>query len=117
VPIRIKQEDQECFVYVIHEIEEPGVCKIGVASDVVQRLATMQVGTWRALKVGHAIKLPSKSAAHAIERQVHQALSAVHCRGEWFRVSSGRAAAEVSLAVDQLRAAFIAAANNDAVAA
>lgn len=81
--------DQECFVYVIYEADEPTICKVGVATDVAQRLSSMQVGTWRILKVAHAIKLPSKSAAHAVERQAHQALSALHCRGEWFRGVAG----------------------------
>lgn len=108
--VRVELQDEPCFVYVIYEAEDPCVSKIGVATDVVQRLSSMQVGTWRILKVGHAVKLPSKSAAHAVERQAHQALSALHCRGEWFRVSPDRAKAEVELAADQLRAAFAAAA-------
>lgn len=66
----------------------------------------MQVGTWRALKIAHAVRLPSKSIAHAVERQIHQSLSATHCRGEWFRVVVDRAVSEVNLAVDQLRIAF-----------
>lgn len=109
-PVRIERDDEETFVYVIYETDHPVVSKIGVASDVVKRLCSMQVGSWRILKVGHASKLPSKSAAHAIERQVHQSLSALHVRGEWFQVSPDRAALEVELAVDQLRAAFNAAA-------
>ena len=102
-------------MYVIYEIEEPSVCKIGVASDVAQRLSSMQVGTWRILKTAHAVRLPSKSTAHAIERQVHQALSALHCRGEWFRVPVDRAVNEVNIAVDQLRAAFMAASQDSEV--
>lgn len=107
-PVRIELDDCECFVYVIYEAEDPSIVKVGVAANVVTRHANMQVGTWRRLMVGHAVKLPSKSAAHAIERQVHQALSGLHVRGEWFRASPDRAAAEVDLAAGQLRAAFAA---------
>ena len=114
--VRVELDDEPCFVYVIYESDTPAVCKIGVAADVAQRLCGMQVGTWRTLKVGHAIKLPSKSAAHAVERQAHQALSALHLRGEWFRVSQDRAAAEIDLAAEQLRAAFAAAAQCSVVA-
>ncbi|NHZ62623.1 GIY-YIG nuclease family protein [Massilia genomosp. 1] len=109
-PVRISSVDEETFVYVIYESDDPSVSKVGVATDVVKRLGTMQIGSWRILRVGHAVALPSKSAAHAIERQVHQALSALHVRGEWFRTSPDRAAFEVDLAVSQLRAAFNAAA-------
>jgi hypothetical protein len=109
-PVLINQEEIPSFVYVIYEADTPMISKIGVAGDVVQRLSSMQVGTWRVLKVGYAVKLPSKSAAHAVERQAHQALSALHVRGEWFGVSPDRAASEVKLAVDQLNQAFLAAA-------
>lgn len=105
-PVRFELGDEDTFVYVIYESEDPSASKIGVAGDLIKRLSSMQVGTWRALRIGHAVKLPSKSAAHAIERQVHQALSALHVRGEWFRVSPDRAAAEVELAMSQLKAAF-----------
>lgn len=107
--IRVNTDDAECYVYVIYEIDEPNVCKIGVATNLATRLSAMQTGTWRILKIAHAVRLPSRSSAHAIERQVHQALSALHCRGEWFRVPVDRAAREVDLAVDQLRAAIVAA--------
>ena len=107
--MRVEQEDVPCCVYVIYEIDEPTVCKIGVASDIASRLSQLQVANWRPLKVGHVCFLPSKSVAHAVERQTHQALSALHFRGEWFKVSHDRAAREVDLAADQLRAAFTAA--------
>lgn len=107
--LSVSADDADTYVYVIYEADDSSVSKIGVAADVAKRLGTMQVGSWRILKVGHAVRLPSKSAAHAIERQVHQALSALHVRGEWFRVSPDRAASEVDLAVSQLKAAFKAA--------
>lgn len=95
-------------MYVVHEADDPSVCKIGIAVDVAKRLATLQIGTWRPLRVAAALHLPSQEAAESVEAAVHQAFAPLHCRGEWFRVEASRAVAEVSEAKDRLLAAFTA---------
>lgn len=84
------------FVYVIHEVDEPAICKIGIANDPIRRLRGHQVSTWRRLKLAAAFTAVSAEAASSIEASVHKALWGVHVSGEWFRVSPDRAIAEVA---------------------
>lgn len=98
--------DQPCSVYVVHEAEERGVCKVGIALSAAKRFSSLQVGTWRVLVLAHEERLGSEEYAHAVERIVHRALAPLHCRGEWFRVTPERAIEEVRIATAQIRSAF-----------
>ncbi len=93
-------------VYVIHEVDAPGVCKIGVAGDLAKRLMYLQCGTWRRLTIAFASEVPTKASAHAVERVVHQYLAVHHVRGEWFRVTPDHANQAVAEAIASLEAAF-----------
>ncbi|WP_375338386.1 GIY-YIG nuclease family protein [Variovorax paradoxus] len=73
-----------CFVYVVHEVAQPDICKIGVARNPVRRCSHLQVGTWRELMLAHSFHLPGEAIAFAVEQEVHKALSDVRQRGEWF---------------------------------
>lgn len=83
------------FVYVIHEADDPSICKIGIANDPIRRLRAHQVSTWRRLKLAAAFTAPTAEAASSIEASVHKTLWGVHVSGEWFKVSPERAVAEV----------------------
>ena len=86
------------FVYVIHEVDETGVCKIGIANDPIKRLRAHQVSTWRRLVLARAFTAESSNAAMEIEASVHMAFSGLHVSGEWFRVCPERAISEISAA-------------------
>ena len=83
------------FVYVIHEADDPSVCKIGWATDPFKRLCAHQVSTWRRLKIAALISFSSDELAGVVESATHSALSGLHVSGEWFRVSPERAEGEI----------------------
>lgn len=90
-----------CFVYVVHETDCPGVCKIGIAKDPMTRFSSLQVGTWRQLTLACAFGVPSQTRALAIEAAVHQALCDLHLRGEWFKVSASKACSMILSAANR----------------
>lgn len=83
------------FVYVIHEVEDASVCKVGVAADPFKRLCTHQVSTWRRLKIASLVSFSTEEAAGIVESATHSALSGLHVSGEWFRVPPERAEREI----------------------
>lgn len=83
------------FVYVIHEVDDATVCKIGIANDPIRRLSAHQVSTWRRLKLAAVFVAETPSAAMAIEASVHRVLYGAHVSGEWFKVEPARACSEI----------------------
>lgn len=61
-----------------------GHCKIGVASNLANRMNNLQVGSAYELSVKHIIYADSLDKAYEIEREYHTALSSKIVRGEWF---------------------------------
>ena len=70
----------DSFVYFI-QWEEDGPVKIGVATDLDDRLNMLQVACPYKLKVIGFIA----NADHVLEKQIHKKLKAYHIRGEWFK--------------------------------
>lgn len=98
------KDNVSACVYVVHEIDEPAVCKIGITKGgPLARLSSLQVGTWRPLKLAGFVDVADEEIALAVERLVHGAFSGLHCRGEWFRVSAGRAMSEIHTACLQVQ--------------
>src|SRR5690606_2395641 len=93
-------KDKGRFVYVVHEIDDPRICKIGIASDPVRRLRAHQVSTWRRLKLAAAFTAANADEALVIEAAVHHALSGLHVSGEWFRADPERSAKEILAAAE-----------------
>lgn len=62
-----------------------GHMKVGVASDIVTRLSSMQVGNASELQVVHLIQTETLSEAYRLESKIHDALQHSRIRGEWFR--------------------------------
>ena len=97
------------LIYVIHEAEDPAVCKIGITSVSAKvRLGGLQVGNWRRLVLAASINLESKRIAAAIENSVRNKLSSALVGGEWFRVNLqdalraiGQAMVEAAIEADQ----------------
>ena len=80
-----------CAVYVIHEIDAPDVCKIGISIDPSSRFSSIQTGTWRELVMPFFVRVGSQEEALRVESYVHGKLSSKKCRGEWFYVSPSEA--------------------------
>lgn len=59
--------------------------KIGVATNIERRLATLQTGNHLELFLLAAIKCDSKSHAYGLESMFHRMLKRHKMRGEWFR--------------------------------
>lgn len=60
--------------------------KIGVANFPYGRLASLQTGSPQELDVHAYIRLPSRAAAHTVERWFHEDNQERRIRGEWFDV-------------------------------
>ena len=82
--------DRNRFVYVIGA--ETGPVKIGIATDVAQRLASLQTGHPQKLKAYFHTATPK---AAAIERACHREFEQYRLTGEWFDVSWDVAAAAI----------------------
>lgn len=77
------------FVYVISAIVD-GVpvapCKIGITSNVVHRLSSIQTGNPTRLHVISTIPLPDRDIVRAIEAEIHDHFYEFRLEGEWFDV-------------------------------
>lgn len=84
-------------VYVIASAERvPGV-KIGVATDVQDRLAGLQVARPDRLRVAGVV-IPSVGTAFALEQAAHAIARRYRMRGEWFDLSAQSALHAVQIA-------------------
>lgn len=72
------------FVYFIRAGNQ-GAIKIGVASDVKQRLEQLQTGNAFELKVLALIPCPCLNVAYETEKRIHRLFQSQRIRGEWFQ--------------------------------
>lgn len=80
---RLDREQKEpCDLYFIESQCQEKFIKIGIASNIFERLSKLQVSSPYELKL---LKLV-KDAAH-LEREIHREFSSSRVRGEWFRRS------------------------------
>ena len=70
----------------LYLIECQNLYKIGVAHDVVNRLATLQTGNPFQLRVVDCYEFAN---AEVVERGLHQKFSLIRKRGEWFALNQG----------------------------
>jgi hypothetical protein len=76
------------LIYIIHEVENQEICKIGVTSRYIEdRLSGLNTGNWRQLVLAHTVAFRTWEEALEIEHAVQSALMAKRINGEWFRVS------------------------------
>lgn len=77
--------EQPCYVYVI--CDTMGSCKIGVASNVQQRLKQIQTGNPYKCEVVKQIKLPSKNIACKLEKLLHEYFKSYQsvAANEWYK--------------------------------
>lgn len=82
-----------CSVYVVAPIDG-WPCKIGISTNPMKRIATLQTSCWKQLEVAWCGWAPTLQDAKAIEIRAHQALSdqALWLHGEWFDLRPDKAA-------------------------
>lgn len=61
-----------------------GSVKIGVAEDPERRLRELQTGNHGRLHLIAKLPCPSRAAAFALERQMHERFASDRLQGEWF---------------------------------
>ena len=87
-------------IYVVHEAEDLGVCKIGITGmSMEQRLTGLQVGNWRQLIPGAFLHVSSDLVAIEVEHRIHRKLAERRIKGEWFRITLQGAIAAVGEAM------------------
>lgn len=79
-------------------------CKVGVARDPNNRLASLQTGQPGKLAVRFLLWSPAATVANKIERAVHKALkkNGAHVNGEWFKVKPSKAAESIRAVAAEL---------------
>lgn len=93
-----------CAVYVIGEVDAACV-KVGVANNVVSRLASLQTGNPRKLYVHRAFWFQHKETANCVEGATHRTLGKAHRRlvGEWFECNPHEAHKAILAAAGRYR--------------
>lgn len=82
--IRPTSQPPPSFIYVIEG--EGGKHKIGVSSDPIRRISTLQTGSPVPLKFSFIAVAPDMPASYFIESQAHELLQKYNTSGEWFAV-------------------------------
>lgn len=83
-------------VYVIGTLSGP--FKIGVATNLRNRLSSIQTGSHLKVSAAHSVVVPA-SHAYAVEAHAHKLLKNVRLSGEWFNVSLVDAKSAVTQAI------------------
>lgn len=73
-------------LYLVREVDDSTVHKIGITGDLYFRFAALQSAQWRTLEVAKAIPVNGAREARKLEAFIHAKLSSRRIRGEWFRV-------------------------------
>jgi hypothetical protein len=85
-----------CFLYVIHEVENPSLCKVGLTTTKPRaRLSAMQSLNWRALKLAAALRIPDRDKFWEIERAIKARLAPFRRAGGWLAVDPDRIVSEL----------------------
>lgn len=83
------------FTYVLHEVENEQVCKIGIARRPFARLSAHQISNWRRLKFAAVFDCGSNRTAVLLEQYLRTTLRGRQILGEWFDATPERIVAEV----------------------
>lgn len=88
------------YVYAIQAESTP--IKIGIASDLRDRLFHLQTAHFEQLTLLFSIRCPSRDAALRVESALHQKYSDLSIRGEWFEVSAETLARDVAFVFEMI---------------
>ena len=89
MPVR-KESDTKIFIYVISS--EMGPVKIGLSSDVRNRLKVLQTSFPYTLSISFQERI-IRSSAEFVEKKAHATLADRRMRGEWFSCPFGKKSA------------------------
>lgn len=79
-----------CYVYLIRSGNKSDApIKIGMANDPQTRIAELQVGNPKELKIVATIPCKDRLQARHMEAYLHGKLSVINIRGEWFKSTGG----------------------------
>lgn len=73
------------YLYIAQEQRDQKYVKIGIASDVEKRIATLQTANPRVILLKRQYGPFGRKEALEIEGQIHKRLAKMRVRGEWFR--------------------------------
>ncbi len=84
--INLDKETAEppCYIYFVLNCDSQAV-KIGIAKNVMRRLASLQTSSPSELKLLGTIKTKSVNKARKLEQSLHQTFDEYQIRGEWFK--------------------------------
>lgn len=88
-----------CYVYVI---SSDSAIKIGVTTNIQSRLASLQTANPEPLTVACAIRCVDESAAHALEKHLHNRYRAFKLKGEWFDIPPHFVTGDIQFALNVL---------------
>ena len=91
------------YVYAVGPANTDKPTKIGRASDLSSRVASLQTGSPVALELKYAVVVGSNEIAIATEELAHSVLSAHRLHGEWFDIT----APHVARAINEARNAAV----------
>jgi hypothetical protein len=98
-----------CSIYAVIPLGTEGITKVGVASDLKDRLRGLQTCSHVKLHVAACGYVSSRDRAMRIEAKAHQILKEGDrlIRGEWFRTTPEKAIEVIKFAADVLRFPFV----------
>ncbi len=79
--------NEECSVYVVGFDLDKAPSKVGIASDPIRRMASLQTAHFQRLVIAGWWKTPDREIARALEVAFHTTQSAKRLSGEWFDFS------------------------------
>jgi len=78
-----------CYVYFITPDDEQDIVKIGISKDPFVRRRSLQVSSYKLLKLKLFFGPWSVKDAKNIEKEIHKELTKNKIRGEWYNISFG----------------------------
>jgi hypothetical protein len=81
--------EDECSIYVICHCKDDRFAspvKVGIANDVLKRLAQFQTASASELVAAHVFPLPNREMARELEKAFHSTQEKHRLRGEWFDI-------------------------------
>jgi hypothetical protein len=71
----------------VYLLESDGYYKIGVTSDLKERVSSLQTGNPHPIVIRDVIQTETMQIAYAIEKRFHLILSDSRVSGEWFKIN------------------------------
>lgn len=70
----------------LYLIKSQNFCKIGITSNLTDRLVNLQAGNPHKIDLVSCYEFPDMYTSYRVEQKFHKILSQYHVRGEWFEL-------------------------------